>query len=44
MTTSPIFEEKTKSYTHVTIIHVKYIWEFCGNFYLTRSREIMLEV
>ena len=32
MTTSPILEKKTKSYTHITIIHVKYIWEFFWEF------------
>ena len=43
MTTLPILIKK-KSYTHITIIHFKYIWEFFGNFHMTRSREIMLEV
>ena len=37
-------ELKTKSYTHMTIIHVKYSREFFGNFHMTRSLGIMLEV
>ena len=45
MLTLPILEKKkTKSCTHITIIHVEYIWEFFGNFYMTRSRGITLEV
>ena len=44
MTTLPILEEKTKSYTHITIIYVKYIWEFFENFHMTCSHGIMLEV
>ena len=38
------FERKKKSYPHITIIHVKYIWEFFGNFHMTHSRGVMLEV
>ena len=37
-------EWKTKSYPYSKIIDVKYIWEFFGNFHMTRSRGIMLEV
>ena len=44
MTSVWILEKKTKSYTHITIIHVKYIWDFFGNFHMTRSCGIMLEV
>ena len=44
MTTFPILEKKTKSFTHITIIHVQYVWEFFGNFHMTRSRGIMLKV
>ena len=44
MTNLPILEKNTKSYTHITIIHVKYIEEFFGNFHMTRSRGIILEV
>ena len=44
MTTSPILEKKTKYYTHITMIYVIYIQEFFGNFHITRSRGIMLEV
>ena len=44
MTTLPILEKKTKLYTYITIIHVKYIEEFFENFHMTRSRGIMLEV
>ena len=43
MTTLPILEKK-QSYTYITVIHVKYIWEFFGNFHIIRSREIMLGV
>ena len=38
------YDKKTKRYTYITIIHVKYIWEFFGNFHMTRSRGIILEV
>ena len=41
MTTLPIWK---KTYTHITIIDVKYISEFFGNFHITHSRGIMLEV
>ena len=46
MTTLPILKKKKKkSNTHITIIHIKYISrEFFGNFYMTPSREIMLEL
>ena len=44
MSTLPILEKKTKSYTHITIIRVNYIWEFFGNFQMTRFRRIMLEM
>ena len=37
-------ELKTKSFTNIKIIHVKYIWEFFGNFHMTRSLGIILEV
>ena len=41
MKTLPLL--KKKSYTRIKIIHVN-IWEFFGNFHMTRSREIMLEI
>ena len=44
ITPLPILEEKTKFYTHTKIIHVEYSKEFFGNFYMTRSLEIVLEV
>ena len=45
MTILPILKKKKKkSYTHITIIHVKYIWEFVRSFHITRPRGIMLEV
>ena len=42
MKTLPILEKK--SYTYITISHIKYIWEFFGNFHMTHSLEIKLEV
>ena len=42
MTTLPMLEKK--SYTHITIIRIKYIWDFFLNFHMTRSRGIMLEL
>ena len=29
--------KKAKSYTYITIIYVKYIWEFFENFYMLES-------
>ena len=42
MTALPILEKK--SYTRITIINFKYIWEFFGNVHMSCSRGIRLEV
>ena len=44
MITLSILKKKKKSNTYIRIIHVKYIWQFFGNFHMTHSRGIVLEV
>ena len=41
--TLPI-KKKKKSYANTRVVYLKYIWEFFGNSYTTRSLGIMLEV